>query len=215
MSPFQFGTGIFSIPEAALFLGLPNHKVRRWLNEIWNERINDSPSGIYSWGNGRDRSLNFLTLIEFFTFYQLRNQNISVKKIIMAHKIMQDRLITPYPFASSTILTDGCKVLFKEKDIIIDAEPGLQTNIKGIILPFCKKIEFGDDFLAQRFWPKGKGINIVIDPSHQFGQPTIPGTNILARQIFNLYKGGESVNFISQLYQLPRKSITDAIKLYN
>ena len=215
MGALQFGSGIFSIPEASLFLGLPGYKVRRWLNEIWNEKINNTGDEIYSWGSGRDRSLNFLTLIEFFTFYQLRNQNISVNKIVLAHKIIKKRLNTPYPFASSIILTDGCKVLFKENDSIIDAEPGLQTNIQGIILPFCRKIDFGEDFLARRFWPKGKDVNVVIDPSHQFGQPTIPGTNILARQIYNLHNGGESIAFIAKLYQLPKKSITDAIKLYN
>lgn len=214
MENLQFGTGVFSIPETSLFLGLPDYKVRRWLNEIWNIQINTSNESVYSWGNGRDRSLNFLTLIEFFTFYQLRSQNISVKKIVMAHKIIQKRLNTPYPFASSSILTDGCKILFKEKDCIIDAEPGLQTNINGIILPFCKKIDFGENYLAKRFWPKGKNIKVVIDPSHQFGQPTVPGTNILSRQLYNLYKGGESIKFIASLYNISSQEVKDSISIY-
>jgi uncharacterized protein (DUF433 family) len=215
MNNLKFGTGIFSVSEASLFLGLPGYKVRRWINEIWNTRIIPTNDETYSWGDGRDRSLSFLTLIEFYVFYQLRNQNISVNKIVLAHKVIQDRLKTSFPFANASILTDGCTVLFRENESIIDAEPGLQTNIQGIILPFCKKIEFGDDSLAKRFWPKGRAVNIIIDPEHQFGQPTIPGTNILARQLYNLHKGGESLKFISSLYHLPTKVVKDAISIFN
>ncbi len=211
----QFGSGVFSIQETSLFLGLSNPKVKRWLDEIWNTRITSAKNETYSWGDGRYKTLNFLTLIEFYTFYQLRNQNISVKKIIMAHDVIQEKLNTPYPFASSKILTDGCKVLFEEDNSIIDAEPGLQTNIQGVILPFCTRIEFGDDFLAKRFWPRGSNVNVVIDPSHQFGQPTVPNTNILARQLYNLYKGGESPEFIAALYKISKKEVFDSISLFN
>lgn len=211
----QFGTGVFSVQETALYLGLSNRKVNRWINEIWNTRIVTEQKETYSWGEGKFQSLNFLTLIEFYTFYQLRNHNISVNKIITAHKVIQEKLSTPYPFASSKILTDGCKVLFEEDSSIIDAEPGLQTNIQGIILPFCTRIEFGNDLLAKRFWPKGTNVDVVIDPSHQFGQPTVPNTNILARQLYNLYKGGETPEFIASLYGITTKKVTDSISLFN
>ena len=211
----QFGSGVFSIQETSLFLGLSNPKVKRWLDEIWNTRITSTHSNAYSWGDGRYKTLNFLTLIEFYTFYQLRNHNISVNKIIMAHDVIQEKLNTPYPFASSKILTDGCKVLFEENNSIIDAEPGLQTNLQGIILPFCTRIEFGDDFLAKRFWPRGSDVNVVIDPSHQLGQPTVPNTNILARQLYNLYKGGESPEFIAALYKISTQQVLDSISLFN
>lgn len=211
----QFGTGVFSIQETALYLGLSNRKVKRWINDIWNTRIELDDKEVYSWGEGKSQSLNFLTLIEFYTFYQLRNHSISVGKILTAHKVIRETLHTPYPFASSKILTDGCKVFFEENHSIIDAEPGLQMNIEGIILPFCTRIEFGSDSLAKRFWPKGTNVDVVIDPSHQFGQPTIPNTNILARQLFNLYKGGESPEFIAALYGITEKHVNDAIFMFN
>ena len=56
---------------------------------------------------------------------------------------------------------------------------------------FCKKIQFSDDKIAERFYPIGKDRKIVVDPQRQFGQPIVTGTNILAENIFSMYESGE------------------------
>ncbi|WP_426292244.1 DUF433 domain-containing protein [Dyadobacter endophyticus] len=206
------GTGIYTLADIATILGLPPAKVSRWMNEYWNLHFGKTAQSIFTNGAGRDRVTNFLTLIEFFTFYQLREEGVSAQKIVKAHNILEKTFQTRYPFAKSPIFTDGKAVLFSgEVGEIIRADETLQITIKEIFSPFCKKVDFNKNDLAERFFPMGRNHNVIIDPKRQFGQPVVGETNVLTETIFNLFKGGESVSMISRLYDLTLSQVNDAV----
>lgn len=210
----KLGAGIYTVPDVAFILGLPAGKVRRWLNEFWDSRLAEKDNK-YSWGEGRDKATNFYTLMEFYVFYQLRELNVSTNRILTAHEDIASQLNTPYPFASSKMLTDGKNILFTMEDgTVVKADKSKQAAFKEIIKNFCKKIEFSEADIAERFYPMGKDKKIIVDPHHQFGQPVIEDTNILAETVFDLYQAGESPEFISRLYQLKVKEVEDAIALF-
>jgi uncharacterized protein (DUF433 family) len=212
----KLGAGIYSVPDVAFILRLPAAKVRRWMKEFWDSRLGDKYQTKYSWGAGRDRATNFYTLIEFYIFYQLRELDVNTRTIFTAHEDIAEQLKTPYPFASSKVLSDGKSILYTLDDgTVVNANKSKQIALKEIIESFCKKIEFSDTEVAERFWPLGKEKHIIVDPHHQFGQPVIENTNILAETIYNLYKAGESKDFLSRLYALEEKEIEDAIALFN
>lgn len=210
----KLGAGIYSIPDAAFILRLPTAKVRRWMNEFWDLRMAEN-NNKYSWGEGRDKATNFYTLMEFYVFYQLRELNVSTRRILTAHEAIANQLNTPYPFATSKMLTDGKSILFTMEDgTVVEADRTKQAAFKELIESFCKKIEFSESEIAERFYQMGKGKKIIVDPHHQFGQPVIEDTNILAETIFNLYQASESPEFISRLYQLKEEEVKDAIALF-
>ena len=212
---FDLGTGIYTMPDVAAILGLPQAKVRRWLHEYWNAHFGKTDQIAFSDGTGRELVTNFHTLIEFFTFYQLRAKGVTVQRIVKAHKVLEELYKTAYPFATSNILTDGKNVLFTgEVGNIIHADETLQITIKEVLEPFCKKIEFDHSHLAKRFYPLGREHDIIIDPRRQFGQPVIGNTNILTETVFNLYRGGESADFIARVYDLTTKQVQDAITFH-
>lgn len=209
------GTGIYTLADVASILRLPAAKVRRWMHEYWQLRFSSSSYSEFSYGAGKELVTNFLTLIEFFTFYQLRQEGVSAQKIVKAHQILSKTFRTKYPFAKSNLLTDGEQVLFDgDAGNIIQADETLQINIKEAIEPFCKKVEFSDDDLVKRFYPMGKDHSIVIDPKRQFGQPVVGNTNVLAETIYNLHRGGESVETITSLYALSVDQVNDVINYY-
>jgi len=211
----ELGTGIYSIPDVAFILGLPKAKVRRWMKEFWDGRLSLEHKQKYSWGEGRDKFTHFHTLIEFYVFYQLRTLNISKKKIFIAHKAIASQLQTIYPFASSKVLSDGKGILYTLRDgTIVNADSSKQAVFKEIIQAFYKKIEFSKTQIAYCFYPMGKNSRIVVDPHHQFGQPTIENTNILAETIYDFYTAGESILFLSRLYKLSIKEVEDAIAFF-
>jgi uncharacterized protein (DUF433 family) len=211
----QLGGGIYTIPEVAFILKLPVGKVRRWMTEFWDNKFSKKYSNKYSWGDGRDKATNFYTLIEFYVFYQLRVQNISTSSIFKAHQDMAEQLNTAYPFASSKLLSDGKSILFTMEDgTIVEADNSRQAVFKQIIEQFCKKIEFSPTDIAERFYPLGKEKHIIVDPHHQFGQPVIEETNILAQTLYELYNAGETVAFLSRLYDLKEIDIQSAIELF-
>lgn len=212
----ELGTGIYSIPDVAVILRLPKEKVRRWMTEFWDGRLNKDYNRKYSSGEGRDKVTHFHTLIEFYVFYQLRELNISTRKIFIAHNAIAEQLNTAYPFASSKVLSDGRSILFTLDDgTIVNADYSKQAAFKEIIESFCKKIEFSKTEIAECFCPMGRDKRIIVDPHHQFGQPTIENTNILAETISDLYKAGESSSFLSRLYNISIKEIEDAISFFS
>jgi uncharacterized protein (DUF433 family) len=207
----QLGNGIYTIPDLALILQLPQHRVRRWLTDFYDQRL-AGKAGNYSWGEGRERATNFLTLVEFYVFYMLREQKLSVGKILEAHKHMSKELKTEYPFASYKLLVNKNQILYgKDEETWVQADQTNQIVIHKMLEQFFKKIDFSDKDMAQRFWPLGKDHNIVVDPHHQFGQPVINGTNINAATIFSMYESGETETTIGILYDLTEEQVKDAI----
>src|SRR6478672_7975049 len=171
------------------------------MNDFWDTRLGEKYKGKYSWGGGRDKATNFYTLVEFYVFYQLRESRDGAKAIFTAHEQMAQQLRTSYPFASAQVLTDGKSILYALEDgTTINADRSKQIAFKQIIESFCKKIEFSKSQLADRFWPLGREHHIVVDPHQQFGQPVIEKTNLLAENIYDLHKAGETVVFLSRLY---------------
>ena len=207
----SLGNGIYTVPDLALILQLPQPKVRRWLTDFYDQRL-AGDKGSYSWGEGKDRATNFLTLIEFYIFYMLREQKIGAGKILEAHKHMSKELKTPYPFASYKLLVNKKGILYEvNSDTWVHADKSNQIIIHKLIEDFFKKIDFSDNALAKRFWPLGKNHSIVVDPHHQFGQPVINGTNINAATLFSMYQSGEPLSTIGILYDLTEEQVNDAI----
>jgi uncharacterized protein (DUF433 family) len=199
--------GVFLTKDIALILDLSPSKVRRWRSGFW---------GGNTFGDKQSTAINFYTLIEFYTFYKLREKKLSAISIKKAHKIISKELATKYPFAFTTISTDGKQLWYEQLGRLIDADGTRQINLKEILEPFLEKIEFDKSSgIAKRFFPNGKSSKIVIDPNHQFGQPIIKDTNIKAGVIYSLHLGGETESTISYLYDINKKDIDDIVSFYS
>lgn len=207
------GNGVYSITDIAFILRLPQRKVKRWMYDFWDSRLGKKYNAKYSRGEGRNKTTNFYTLIEFYVFYQLREKKVSVKKNLEAHEQIAVQLKTCYPFASAEVLTDGKSIIYSLEDgTIVNADKSRQILLREIISEFCQKIEFSESKLAERYYPLGKEYPIMVDPHHQFGQPVIEKTNILAETIYYMFKAGESKKVIGNLYELNAEEVDAAIE---
>lgn len=211
----SLGIGLYTIPDVANILNLDKILVRRWLKEYWGNRFGNNRAGLASWGKGREKSVHFYTLIEFYVFFQLRKHGVSAQNIAKSHEIIGQELNTSFPFANSSILTDGKKIFYTtDGDVIINADKSKQINFKSIIEHFCHKIDFDKDQNALRYWPLGKEKNVVVDPHHQLGQPTVKNTNILAETLYSMYTAGEKTDFIATLYDVSENDVKASIEFF-
>lgn len=212
----ELGSGIYTIPDISKLLGFPQAKVRRYLNEYWDERLgrklfNES----YSWTAGNNiKAVNFYTLIELHTFFYLQELGISTREILKSRTAIAKDLKIPYPFASEKLLSDGKKIWYEFKDSLVKADGTKQTDFVEFVRNFANKIEFNSNNVAEKFWPAGKGSDVIVNPRNQFGQPVLNGTNINAEVIFSMYESGEPIESIGILYDLTRKQVNDAISFY-
>jgi len=212
----QLGSGIYTVPDIGRLLGLPQSKVRRYVNDYWDERLGKKLfNETYSWSTGNNvKAVNFYTLIELYTCFYLKELGVSTRQILKSRIAMARDLHVTYPFASSKLLSDGKKIWYEFKDCIVNADGTRQTDFVEFIRNFANKIDFDDHKIAERFWPAGKQSSVVVDPHHQFGQPVIEGTNINTEVIFSMYESGEPIDAIGILYDITEKDIKDVISFH-
>lgn len=212
----EIGSGFYTIPDISRLLGFPKQTVARYLEQYWDEKLGKQLfNETYSWStDGRVKAVNFYVLIELYTFFSLQKLGVTTHQILKAREHIAKELKVTYPFANAGLLTDGKKIWYEFRDAIINADGSRQTNIVKIIEDFVKKIEFGNNKLAERFFPAGKNSAIVVDPHHKFGQPIINGTNINTEVLFSMYKSGEPIESIGILYDLTEKEVNEAIQFY-
>ena len=212
----ELGSGIFTISDIASILNLKYSKVHKLLNEYWDNRFASQLGQKYSWSVHNTKAVSFHTLVEFYIFFQLKEVGVTTQQILSAHNELSKHFNTPFPFAISRIINRmncfGRKILFEiSEDDIINLDSTKQLNL-NFIKSFAHKLDFDKNELAEKFYPLGKTKQVVIDPKHQFGQPTIKGTNIFPKTIYNLYQSKETKKFIAQSYEISVQEVSDAIE---
>ncbi|MDZ4846854.1 MAG: DUF433 domain-containing protein [Chitinophagales bacterium] len=204
----KIGEGIYSAADAARIFRIPYSKAQYWFKYYAKNKLFDSIGYRYHFEIRDIVAVNFLSLIEMYVFYSLKDENISIHEIVRIHQTMAEHLNTPYPFANQDISVLGKNVFFGAS---YTNAKNLQSSLAEFIVPLAKKIEFGDQRMAKKFYPLGISKSIVVNPENQFGQPIIEGTNILAETIYDYYLAGESIGFIAKLYKLDSRKVEDAI----
>jgi uncharacterized protein (DUF433 family) len=209
----KIGEGIYLPVDVSQILKLDYHRVKYLMNTFWKD---------YTFGGKRNKAINFFSLIEFYTYYHLREKGFTSQHIKNFHKNLAGNLNTPYPFASVRVVdrtglngkTRNSKIWYECMGELMRDDRVGQSSISEFVKPFLKQVDFGEDQLAKRFYPLHNTRNIIVDPLHQFGQPVISGTNIQTKAIFNLYDIGETKANICKLYDISVNQVDDAIQLH-
>lgn len=207
----NLGEGIYSATDAHRILGLPFAKTKYWFEYYAKHKLFGSVGHQYHFTVKDTVAVNFLSLIEMYVFFALKENKIKTQTIVQAHKTMAEILNTPYPFAKEDIYI-GKELVFDNKGTLITADKSQSLVISEFIKSQSKKITFDDKRLAHKFYPLGKDRTVVVNPQNQFGQPIIEGTNILSETLYNLYLGGDSKEFIAKLYNITPQNVIDAIE---
>lgn len=212
----KIGEGIYLAKDVSKILKLDYNKTYRWMVGYWGSGLDENTQ--YTFGEVGNRAINFLSLIEFYTFFKLREKGISSVEIKKIHKTLSQLHNTKYPFAiAHEFYVENRKkrkfMYYEYLDNIIKHDKRRQFSLR-FIERFLDKVEFDDDNIAVRFYPLTNSKNVVVDPKHQFGQPVVSGTNIKTQTIFSLYNGGESLEDIGNLYNISKSEVKDAIAFH-
>ena len=208
------GQGVYTAADASRILKIPYPKAKYWFAYYAKKKLHNSIGHQYHFPVKDIVAVNFLTLIEMYVFFTLKEKGLKTTKIMAAHTAMAKHLKTPYPFANENLYVDGLGLLFGDESLLLSADKKLQAKIAGVLLPFCQKVQFTNQRLAHKYYPLGQSKAIVVTPDNQFGQPIIDGTNILTATIYAFHKGGESNDSISRLYDISPDNVRDAIEYH-
>jgi uncharacterized protein (DUF433 family) len=132
---------------------------------------------------------------------------------------LRDRLNVHYPLATLRPYTSG-KELALEVQQIVGLDPELSIVILGrdgslkVADPaaaFLEKVDFAGGDIAERLFPMGRNVPVVLDPDHSFGEPTVSG-GVRTDVIAELVDAGEEPEQLAEIYSLPVGDIRHAVK---
>lgn len=199
-SPFD---GIYRIRNVAEITRLSEGKIRRWFKELYQAN--------YEGLTGDERAdieqlkVSFYGVIEIVVIGTLRENGFSMAKILKARTQLSQITKKQYPFATNNVRDDlkiaGKSLIFKTKNGDVTLDGTGQYNLE-FIKQFFKNIEFDDAGVAQRMFPLGIHVPIVIDPKLSGGHAVIKDKGIYASEIDSYLKGGVSVQSLVKEYDL-------------
>ena len=202
---FRYGKA-YTVGQAARLTGVAPATVRRWLTAY------ESPDD----GAG----VSFLQLIEIVVVGQFRRgkRPVQLDRLRRAHASTRALFGTPYPFASLDLREVGGRVLHEFDEVdehgsALALDLGGQWVIPGCVSKMLERVDFSHaDRLAERWFPAGREIPIVLDPRIGAGRLTVHGTGVTIDTIYGRFQAGDSIEFLAEDYDLDSAAIQEAIR---
>lgn len=214
------GVGIYSIQEVARLTKVPAPTVRRWVKGytfVHHGEVRSSPAVTSHQLPVFDGTfaLGFRGLIEVRVVHAMRSVGIPWKTIRLAREHAAQIMKSDTPFASARLMTDGRGVFSfiggKANDRSLIELSESQYTFRSFLAPHLVDVEFDTKAEASRWWPLGSRRSVLLDPQRSFGQPIVREgvpTSILAAAA----KAGSSVESVAKWYELPVRSVRDAVE---
>jgi uncharacterized protein (DUF433 family) len=224
------GTGIYLRSDAARLLRVSPTRLRRWV-EGYTYRYQQSgrpasrrrrPPVVRRGLPIVDGSvaLSFVELMELRVVKALIDEGVSLQAVRVVARVASEYFETDHPLASQRLYTDGSTVfaelLGDERevpDLVELSRKRVNQVIAGrIFQPFLVEIDFNPETaLAERWWPLGRRIPIVLDPEIAFGAPVIAGTAVRTSTLARM-AGEESVAEAAYAYDLEQEQVRSAVE---
>ncbi len=172
---------------------------------------------------GNERfTVSFLELAELIIVAKYRKWKIDLAVIRDAHQFALREWHLPYPFATLNMLTLGGHVLARyqreaqlDMKLVVMDKPE-QYVLPGIVQEQVERFDFDNDSrdpFAERWYPYGKSVPIVVDPHYGGGMMTIRGRGITVEALKRRAAAGETYESIAGDYDLKVPLVREVLQL--
>lgn len=213
----RFTRPLYSYAEADRLAEVPRGTSNRWVKgyRYWNEygeRV-AQPSVTAGSSDKEQGAVSFFDLIGVKAIDGLRKAGFSLNSIRTVVNYCQDQLGVEYPLVTYRFKVD-------RRQIFIEAGNGQLENVLGnrgmlawndVLDPFLETIDYYQDF-ARRWWPRGKGIKVVVDPDYGFGFPVIAGSGVRTEIIAERRRAGDDYEEIAYDFGVSIPEVEDALR---
>ncbi len=204
---------VYGVGQASSLLGLRQDKVRGWLDGYERGGVQYAPvireastgSDLVTWGE----------FVELGYLREYRRARVSLQHIRPVIERLRQEFGVRYPLAHAQPLIYDHQLVTRiqeetnlDPSLAIVIRSGQELILAREVEAYLQKVEFTDDVVA-RIRPAGKTSPVVIDPEFSFGRPSIRG--VATERIAELYRSGDSAEFLAETYELPIGDINAAI----
>lgn len=204
---------LYTISEAALFLGMRPGTLRNWLQG----RARSRPLVHVVEDLGRESLIPFIGFAEAAVTWIMR-QGMSAQYIRKALGRLQDEIGVEYALASQDLYAYGAKILFdylgedgtkRLVEVVSD-----QYVFRSIVRAGLRRISYREGFASSLILPKTQREIVSVDPRWASGQPlTIRGGARMV-DILRRFEAGEFPQALAEDYEVPERDVLEIIRVF-
>jgi uncharacterized protein (DUF433 family) len=204
---------IFTISEAATYLGLSYSTLRSWVRPDIGKPL------VYSFPKeGHFASIPFVGFAEAFVLAAAKRAGLKPKAIREGVEAVRKDVGLDYALATKRLYVDKAELLLSYA--LEDEPPGdltvarsRQLQLTETVKDFLELITYGsDDFASTIQLPIFKKTKVIVDPSEAFGQPIVERTGTRVRDVLSLFFADEEIDDIAYDFDLERAEVEDLIR---
>src|SRR5689334_8066968 len=160
---------------------------------------------------GAGRLLTYLELIEVAFVADFRRLGMPLERLRQAHDYLRTTFTVAHPFAEVRFRSDGAHLLAPFGEGLVAADAGGQLAWASPIARRLEQFDY-DGGTVCRWYPRGRGGPIAIDPRVGFGAPVIGQTSLPTRAVRERHRAGESTAAIGADFGLSEEQVEAALR---
>lgn len=222
----RFDTPLYTVAEAARFLGVPTSTFATWAKGY----VRRPPSRstvvgapiVTSFGAERGYpSIPFVGLAEAMVLAAFRRSGVSLQHIRRAVPIIEREIGIEHALASQRLYTDGAVILYDFAEAQHDEELGGLTEVVSrqrvfarVIREYLKRIEYaGDGWAARLVSPATARPVVIADPGRSFGQPIFIHGGVRVEDVLDRWHAGEPLVGVAEDFGVPPEDVEDILRV--
>ncbi len=222
----RFDTALFTVAEAARFLGVPTTTFATWAKG-YVRRPPSRPAVIgapivtsFAAEHGYP-SIPFVGLAEAMVLAAFRHGGVSLQHIRRAVAIIEREVGLEHALASQRLYTDGAVILYDYAEAEQDEQLGGLTEVVSrqrvfapVVEEYLKRIEYGKDGWAVRVVsPATTRPVVLVDPKRSFGQPIFIRGGVRVEDVLDRWRAGESLAEVSDDFGVLGEDVEDILRV--
>jgi uncharacterized protein (DUF433 family) len=216
------GRGVYTGRQAARLSKLRTERITRWVRgytyKIGTGTKSSSPP-IFAADRSTDGplALSFLDLVEILFVRAFLEQGVSMPTIRRAALEGARIFNVTHPFCLKRFETDGRGIFANiAKDAGDEAIVNLlnsQTVFPKVIRPLFKQIEYDVvSEMAAAWWPRGRDVPVVLDPTRAFGTPIVEDRGVPTHVLAGPVEAGDSPALVAKWFEVPIGDVRAAVE---
>ena len=202
-----FDTPAYSCVQAAHYIGVPRHTLRRWVGE---DGLIVTPAS---------NALSFNNLAEAHIIKAMRKvHKLPLQGIRRALRELAQLRQTEHPLLDESFETDGVNLCIRDKNEVINLSQRSQREFREFVSIYLHRIHRDDTGRVARLYPfvvadlANEPKHISISPTVSFGKPVLVGTGISTSVIVGRFNARDSVADLAREYGVDATILEDAIR---
>lgn len=219
----RFQTPLYTVPEAARFLGVPTSTLSTWAHGYTRRPpgrrpVKGEPILTAVRTPPRHPEIPFVGLVEGMVAAAFREAGVSMQHIRKALTVLEDEIGIEHALASRKLYTDGARILFDYASAEGDDET-LTVVLSGqrvfheIIRGYLERISYAkDNWAARLVLPITVEPVVEVDPKRAFGQPLFIRGGAPMDDVLDRFRAGEPLEEVAKDFDLETGDVEDVIR---